>query len=832
MNKYFKESNINHNIYSSNDSINNEKYYGDLIESRFNKNYTNIYGKKPNDMKTYSNKVIDKDNLEFFTAKEAIEKKESKIDKSKWKTDDLHNDNIANGDLLDYQFGEMKFDSKGEISHNGNDNAMGLFDIRDKRTYGIVDEDKMTHNNMVPEFKLKGNYGLSPDDEKHLNDTFTRKLNLFTGSLNSLDYRKKTERKPLFAPVPGLSNIYDSPVKTESYKGRYIPGRERRNEKPFQEVKVTPGLNLGYNEVGIQGFHDLYRAMPRNIDQTRTLNNPKITYNNPMGGQLVKKVVKEERLKKNDYLEHFSQVDADNILYGEYETEGINGFYAPGGGSRSVDPVVYKRRPDRFKYYGDERMIETSAYRNKPANYGSIDKRNLATINRGTKDTTYAGHLQSNQGHIIGGEVESSREQYLHDGPTNVTDNKQNYTVNYSNITPNPTKRNTYNYEDNGITTGDNRNYTINYKNQTPNPTKRNTYNYEDNGITTGDNKNYAINYSNIIPDPTRRNTYNVNDSGNTTGDNRNYTINYKNQTPDPTRRNTYNVNDSGNTSGYSRNYIINYSNLTPNPTNRDMYKVVDSNKLATGIPRNYIINYELATPDPTDRDIHKVKDIFSHAKGHNDNYVINYELATPDPTNRDIHKVKDSFTSAKGHDNNYVINYELATPDPTDRDIHKVKDSFRGAKGHDNNYVINYELATPDPTDRDIHKVKDSFSGAKGYNQSRSRLDANNSRQNIIKDKCTIKPHGPVKCNYEKIPTMENTIMTSSYHKLQINRELYPDIDQKVAGMDYPQIYDKQTLPNDEFHFNSYVLDNLQGNPYVNDTQLKSEYVLDDEIY
>ena len=213
MNKYFKESNINHNIYSSNDSINNEKYYGDLIESRFNKSYTNIYGKKPNDMETYSNKVIDKDNLEFFTAKEAIEKRESKADKSKWKIDDLHNDNIANGDLLDYQFGEMKFDSNGEISHNGDDNAMGLFDIRDKRIYGIIDEDKMTHNNMVPKFKLKGNYGLSPDNEKHLNDTFTRKLNLFTGSLNSLDYRKKTERKPLFSPVPGLSNIYGSPVK-------------------------------------------------------------------------------------------------------------------------------------------------------------------------------------------------------------------------------------------------------------------------------------------------------------------------------------------------------------------------------------------------------------------------------------------------------------------------------------------------------------------------------------------------------------------------------------------------------------------------------------------
>ena len=44
----------------------------------------------------------------------------------------------------------------------------------------------------------------------------------------------------------------------------------------------------------------------------------------------------------------------------------------------------------------------------------------------------------------------------------------------------------------------------------------------------------------------------------------------------------------------------------------------------------------------------------------------------------------------------------------------------------------------------------------------------------------------------------MDNTIMTSSYHKLQINRELYPDIEQRVAGMDQPQIHDKIKVPND----------------------------------
>ena len=74
----------------------------------------------------------------------------------------------------------------------------------------------------------------------------------------------------------------------------------------------------------------------------------------------------------------------------------------------------------------------------------------------------------------------------------------------------------------------------------------------------------------------------------------------------------------------------------------------------------------------------------------------------------------------------------------------------------------------------------------------------------------------------------MDNTIMTSSYHKLQINRELYPDIEQRVAGMDQPQIHDKIKVPNDEWHFDSYIIDNLQGNPYVNDTQLKSDYIIE----
>ena len=90
--------------------------------------------------------------------------------------------------------------------------------------------------------------------EDHMSLKDARKMDLFTGSLNNLEWKPKTERRPLFSPLVGLTHIYGSPVMTSEYESRFIPSRERRNEKPFQETRVTPGLNLGYNEVGKSSY--------------------------------------------------------------------------------------------------------------------------------------------------------------------------------------------------------------------------------------------------------------------------------------------------------------------------------------------------------------------------------------------------------------------------------------------------------------------------------------------------------------------------------------------------------------------------------------------------
>lgn len=65
MDKYFKSSNIIHNIYSTNDVINNIKYYGDLIEDRYNKSRKLLFNKINTDQK-YSDLVITHNNIEFF----------------------------------------------------------------------------------------------------------------------------------------------------------------------------------------------------------------------------------------------------------------------------------------------------------------------------------------------------------------------------------------------------------------------------------------------------------------------------------------------------------------------------------------------------------------------------------------------------------------------------------------------------------------------------------------------------------------------------------------------------------------------------------------------
>jgi len=201
-------------------------------------------------------------------------------------------------------------------------------------TYGIVGGENFMHNNMVPYFKrgLGKGYGPGSVMQKKLNSIHQRKLDTFSGSVKNIEYRPKTERRPLFNPHVGLTHIYGMPNFTDYFETRYIPGRERRNEKPFQEVRITPGLNLGYNEISKEGFHNTWRALPKTVDELRVANNPKISYGKP-------------------------------VIHGMKGTR------------RPISVPVHKRRPVRFREY-DPRDLQTQkggSYYKAPAIYGNFN---------------------------------------------------------------------------------------------------------------------------------------------------------------------------------------------------------------------------------------------------------------------------------------------------------------------------------------------------------------------------------------------------------------------------------------------------------------------------
>jgi len=224
-------------------------------------------------------------------------------------------------------------------------------------TYGVVDDKDFVHNNMMPFFKSGFGKGYGPDSvfQKKLDDTKQRINELYTGSSKSVDYRPKTERRPLFNPQVGNTWIYGMPNFTDYFETRHMPGRERRNEQLTQPVRITPGLDIGYNEVSKMGYQETWRPLPKTVDELRTATNPKISYGSVVipglkgnKGQIVPNVTKRspEKFVENDprdLLKSLSYYRAPSI-YGNYDAPITNRQMTSKAwyGAAGAEPTLHK----------------------------------------------------------------------------------------------------------------------------------------------------------------------------------------------------------------------------------------------------------------------------------------------------------------------------------------------------------------------------------------------------------------------------------------------------------------------------------------------------------
>ncbi len=140
-----------------------------------------------------------------------------------------------------------------------------------------VYEKKPFHNNMVPFFGGTMKQSVDP----LANET---KLNMYTGQW---DYSRKQKQEiaPMFVPEKNVKNVYGDNAllsKMDENLSRYVPSLMRTNEAPTEKVYVTPGLNLGYNEVASFGFQDPVRVLPKTTNEIRAKNKPKLTYDRPV----------------------------------------------------------------------------------------------------------------------------------------------------------------------------------------------------------------------------------------------------------------------------------------------------------------------------------------------------------------------------------------------------------------------------------------------------------------------------------------------------------------------------------------------------------------------
>ena len=130
--------------------------------------------------------------------------------------------------------------------------------------------EEFTHNNMVPFFGSS----VKQNMDMHANQN---KLETFTGVMSN-DI-KKEEIAPLFKPEKNMGNVYGSEINDN--RERYIESKYTPFVHPIESIKVGPGLNKGYTSNPTGGFQDpeiRNIAMPKTVDELRTLNNPKLTY--------------------------------------------------------------------------------------------------------------------------------------------------------------------------------------------------------------------------------------------------------------------------------------------------------------------------------------------------------------------------------------------------------------------------------------------------------------------------------------------------------------------------------------------------------------------------
>jgi hypothetical protein len=140
----------------------------------------------------------------------------------------------------------------------------------------VHSQESKGHNNEVPFFGARVTQSMYSGATEGVLDSHT-------GA--GKEYFQKREVKSFFDAKPGTGNPFGNQVETDFEQSRMVSGQQVRNVFPIEQVRVAPGANDGYTNLGKGGFQqDQLReyALPKTTDELRIVTDPKLSYEPPV----------------------------------------------------------------------------------------------------------------------------------------------------------------------------------------------------------------------------------------------------------------------------------------------------------------------------------------------------------------------------------------------------------------------------------------------------------------------------------------------------------------------------------------------------------------------
>jgi hypothetical protein len=178
-----------------------------------------------------------------------------------------------------------------------------------------IPTEEFVHSNMMPFFGSSIKQNINPSANRTAMETFT-------GQVNNDIYVRKTEQKPFFEMEKHRGNVFGAPNKTDYYLERMTAPTIRNNERPFEPVKVGPGVGAGFSSLPIGGFQQDTRVYenPKTVDDLRVATNPKETFE----GRMIDGQHSTQRGKVGDVSKNRVETFFENTSDRYFTTTGAN----------------------------------------------------------------------------------------------------------------------------------------------------------------------------------------------------------------------------------------------------------------------------------------------------------------------------------------------------------------------------------------------------------------------------------------------------------------------------------------------------------------------------